>query len=264
MKRDYLSSLTRAARWYLSPAEATEVLEDYQEIVEGRPEEELRRDLGTPRTVARQLAQPREYRRWLAVFVVLTVCIGRPAATIFLAELFNAFGWYWNLGQNLFSFTWVFFGVGMVLALVWFRRNGKTETSKTLFRCVLPRLALILVGMAWVWFIVWLVLGEHWELLGALFPGEGRVPVLYLSIGVDGFAMGLMGLAGLIRARLGDRRWLAVYALGLAGVILVLSFWGLMTSLNFNGFVPGWQIPFIARYAFITLAGLIGTAVALC
>ena len=50
---DYLSRLSRAARWYLPPAEAAEVLEDYREIVAGRSEEELRRDLGTPRAAMR-------------------------------------------------------------------------------------------------------------------------------------------------------------------------------------------------------------------
>ena len=38
MRRDYLSRLSRAARWYLPPAEAAEVLEDYREIVAGRSE----------------------------------------------------------------------------------------------------------------------------------------------------------------------------------------------------------------------------------
>ena len=54
MRRDYLSRLSRAARWYLPPAEAAEVLEDYREIVAGRSEEELRRGLGTPRAAMRQ------------------------------------------------------------------------------------------------------------------------------------------------------------------------------------------------------------------
>ena len=60
MRRDYLSRLSRAARWYLPPAEAAEVLEDYREIVAGRSEEELRRDLGTPRAAMRQPAAPAE------------------------------------------------------------------------------------------------------------------------------------------------------------------------------------------------------------
>ena len=264
MKRDYLTRLSRAARWYLPPAEAQEVLEDYQEITAGRSEEELRRDLGTPRNVARQLVQPKDYRRWLAVFAVLAVCIGLPAATVFRSELSNALGLYWSVRQHSTVFTWAFFAVGMGLSLFWIWRGGKKEAGKTLYRRVLSRLALILAGMVWIWFIIWLVLGEHWELLNALFATESYVSTLHLSMGVDIFVMGLIGLSGLVRARLGDRRWLAVYVLGLAGVILTLSFWALLTSLNFDGFVPGWQIPPLLRYAFITLAGLVGTAVSLC
>ena len=66
---DYFSRLSRAARWYLPPSEAAEVLEDYREIVKGRSGEELRRDLGTPGAAVKQLVQPKAYRRWLAVFV---------------------------------------------------------------------------------------------------------------------------------------------------------------------------------------------------
>ena len=80
MRRDYFSRLSRAARWYLPPAEAAEVLEDYREIVAGRSEEELRRDLGTPRAAMRQLAQPKAYRRWLMVFGVLAACLALPMA----------------------------------------------------------------------------------------------------------------------------------------------------------------------------------------
>ena len=75
MRRDYLSKLTRALRWYLPPAEAAEVLEDYREIVEGRSEEELRREVGAPWETARRLAQPKAHRRWLAAFGTLTVCL---------------------------------------------------------------------------------------------------------------------------------------------------------------------------------------------
>ena len=264
MKRDYLSSLSRAARWYLPPTEAAEVLEDYQEIVEGRSEEELRRDLGKPWSAARQLAQPKEYRRWLAVFAVLAVCIGLPATMVFLSELSNAFSWFWNVRQTRIFLTWVFFAAGMGVSLFWFRRNVKRKEGRAVFRRVLPRLVLVLAGMAWIWFLVWLVLGEHWELLDALFSTYPLVNTLHLSIGVDVFAVGLIGLTGLVRARLEDRRWLAVYVLALSGVILVLSFWAVLTSLSLGSSIPGWQIPFRARYMFVTLAGLVGTAVALC
>lgn len=270
MKRDYLSGLARSARWYLPPAEAAEVLEDYQEIVEGRSEEELRRDLGTPRMVVKQLAQPKEYHRWLAVFAALTVCIGLPAITPFWQELsLNVFKlfrfyWFWDIGKRIIPFIWVFFAVGMVLSLAWFRRGSGKKTGRAVPKGVLPLLAVLLAGMACLWAFESILLRERWDIINALAPTPVRASMMRLTLCVDIFSMGLIGLLGLVKSRLEDRRWGAVYVLGLAGTILGLLVWGFLTSLNFGGFVPGWQIPFIARYAFVTLAGIVGTAVSLC
>ena len=123
MKRNYLSRLSRAARWYLPPAEAAEVLEDYREIVEGRSGEELRRDLGTPRAAMRQLAQPKAYRRWLAVFLVLSACVLLPAAGVVRSELSWLFGLFLNDLMQTPRYAEMLLPLGTVLALVWFRRN---------------------------------------------------------------------------------------------------------------------------------------------
>ena len=169
MRRDYLSRLSRAARWYLPPAEAAEVLEDYREIVAGRSEEELRRDLGTPRAAMRQLAQPKAYRRWLAVFGILSVCVVLPAITPLWQELsFHAFKlyrlyWFWDIGRNVIPFTWVFFAAGMTLSLVWLRHNGGKGPGRAVPKRIWPLLALLLMGMSLQWFIAWLILGERWE-----------------------------------------------------------------------------------------------------
>ncbi len=270
MKRNYLSRLSRAARWYLPPAEAAEVLEDYREIVEGRSGEELRRDLGTPRAAMRQLAQPKAYRRWLAVFGILSVCVALPAITPLWQELsFNAFKlyrlyWFWDIGRNVIPFTWVFFAVGMTLSLVWLRHNGGKGPGRAVPKRIWPLLALLLMGMSLQWFIAWLILGERWELLNSLFSTAGSVSVMRLFMGVDAVAMGLIGLRGLLLSRLGDRRWSAVYVLGLAGVILSLSVWALLTSLYIGLSAVGWQTPVWIRYLFITFMGLLGTGVSLC
>ncbi|MCI9113213.1 MAG: hypothetical protein HFF96_02975 [Oscillibacter sp.] len=100
MRRDYFSRLSRAARWFLPPAEAAEVLEDYREIVAGRSEEELRRDLGTPRAAMRQLAQPKAYRRWLAAFAGLTVCLLLPSGDVVLRACLKTFDKNGGVGDN--------------------------------------------------------------------------------------------------------------------------------------------------------------------
>ena len=75
--------------------------------------------------------------------------------------------------------------------------------------------------------------------------------------------MGLTGLFGLVQARLGDRRWRAVYILGLTGVLTSLFVWSMLSSMSLD-FSTGWQTPLLIKLSLRTFAGLAGTAVALC
>ena len=250
---DYLSRLKWAARWYLSPAEAAEVLEDYREIVAGRSEEELRRDLGTPRAAMKQLAQPRAYRRWVTVFAVLAVCVLLP---IVMAN--NDV--YWS--PIIKPVYMIALCLGSGVSLRWFRRNG--VRGNRLPRTVLVLLVLILLGMVWVWFWAGLVLTESWALLNTIAAAVIRPRTLHWYLVLEVLAMGAVSLYGLVKARLGDRRWRAVYVLGLAGVILSLSVWGLFNGMDLSFSAPNWQTPILLRYTEITLLGLIGTAVSLC
>ena len=271
MRWDYLSRLSLAARWYLPPAEAAEVLEDYREIVEGRSEEELRREVGGPSETVRRLAQPKAYRRWLTVFGILSVCVILPAIAPLWRELsyhvlfheckLYRLYWFVDIGEKVIPFAGVFYITGMALSLVWFRRNCRREPAVS--KGIWPLLALLLAGMAWVWFLGWAIVMERWDIIHFLAPTEGRGVLMRLALGADISAMGMLGVFGLVKSRLNGRRWGAVYVLGLAGAILGLSVWALMTclALPFDASAVEWLL---WRYAFITLAGLLGTGVSLC
>lgn len=267
MKRDYLSRLGRAARWYLPPAEAAEVLEDYREIAAGRSEEELRRDLGTPRAAMRQLAQPKAYRRWVMVFGLLSVCLLLPMVDTVKTELslliFQVFGGHFlGGGVPLTSqLTVLLFSLGTVLAFAWFRRGGEKGPGKAPPKGTVPLLAVLLLGMAWVWVLAWAILTEQWDVLNFLFPFHGWTVTQTLALNI--LVAGAAGMAGLIKARLGDRRWLAVYLLSLAGAGLAIFLWRMMTRMTFDS-TAGWQLPYWTRLAFITAAGLLGAGVSLC
>ena len=253
MRRDYLSRLGRAARWYLPPADAAEVMEDYREIVEGRSEEELRRDLGTPRAAMKQLAQPKAYRRWLKVLSLLSVCVLVP-----MVMARNDV--YWDPVIRPVYAIALCLGIG--LSFLWFQRNGMRGVR--LPRTVPVLLALILLGMAWVWLWAGLVLTESWALLNALAASVIEPRTLNWFLTLEILAMGIVSIFGLVKARLGDRRWRAVYVLGLSGAVLTMSFYLLLTSMNFDGFRNGWGKPYFLRYVVITLMGLLGTGVSLC
>ena len=267
MRRDYLSRLSLAAR-YLPPAEAAEVLEDYREIVAGRSEEELRRDLGTPRAAMKQLAQPRAYRRWLAVFGILSVCLLLPMVDVvetgFSMLLFELSrdGNFLALANSVpatSQLTVLLFPAGTVLSFVWFRRTG--EKGKALPKGILLLLSILLLGMAWVWFLAWTILTEQWDVLNFLFPQNGYTVTQVLSLNI--LVAGAAGMAGLIKARLGDRRWLAVYMMSLAGAGLAIFLWRMLTRMNYDP-SANWQFPYWIRIAFITAVGLLGTGVSLC
>lgn len=253
MRRDYLSRLSLAARWYLPPAEAAEVLEDYREIVAGRSEEELQREVGSPRETARRLAQRKAYRRWLKVLAVLTACVLVPM-------VMARDDVYW--GPIIRQVCALALCGGIGLSLLWFQWNGTREGR--LPRGIVILLALILLGMAWVWLLAGLVLGEFWERLNLVAESVIAPLTLNGSLTLVFFLMGAASLFGLVKARLSDRRWRAVYVLGLSGTILTISFYLLLSSMNFNGFTPGWWRPHVIRYIVITLLGLLGTGVSLC
>ena len=131
-------------------------------------------------------------------------------------------------------------------------------------RTVLVLLVLILLGMVWVWFWAGLVLTESWTLLNTIAAAVIRPRTLHWYLVLEVLAMGAVSLYGLVKARLGDCRWRAVYVLGLTGVILSLSVWGLFNGMDLSFSAPNWQTPILLRYTEITLLGLIGTAVSLC
>ncbi|MCI9113214.1 MAG: hypothetical protein HFF96_02980 [Oscillibacter sp.] len=262
---DYLSRLSRAARWYLPPAEAAEVLEDYREIVAGRSEEELRRDLGTPRAAMRQLAQPKAYRQWLAVFGILSVCLLLPMVDVVEAEFsmllfeLSRDGRFLTNGVSVTSqLTVLLFPAGAVLSFVWFRRTG--EKGKALPRRILLLLSILLLGMTWVCFLAWTILTEQWDVLNFLFPQYGYTVTQVLAL--DILVAEAAGMAGLIKARLGDRRWLAVYMMSLAGAGLAIFLWRMLTCMSYDP-SANWQFPYWIRLVFITLVGLLGTGLSL-
>ena len=219
MRRDYLSRLSRAARWYLPPAEAAEVLEDYREIVEGRSEEELRRDLGTPRAAMRQLAQPKAYRRWLMVFFVLSACVLLPAVdpileglslTVWLSGISHMF---WNSNGSIARLSVPLFPLGIVLPLAWFQRNGRK--GRALSKRTLPIFALILLGIAWVWFLFWAILAERFDVIDFLFPDLTWTVRLITCLNI--LIAGAAGMTGLIKSPFGGRPRRGPYILGVAG-----------------------------------------------
>lgn len=274
MKKPYMERLERWARWMLAVPEAECVVADYRDIVgtPPRPEAELLRDLGRPGDAIRHLVEPKAYRAWLAVFAVLAACILVPGVT---AHLGLWFIWDWCFCDSAVPIGGIFISIrGLVMAaaglaacLLWFHRRGqkvgRTLKGVPLLLALLTAWSGAVLWFDWLWMHdpVGFARGiEETAFTSALLPGFWRVPSLLLQYG--GTAVALLGAWALVRARLQDRRWAAVYVLALAAVLLTMeSLLMLMTLATSQG---GWYVPYLWYYGAIFAVGAAGAGVALC
>ena len=107
----------------------------------------------------------------------------------------------------------------------------------------------------------WAILAERFDVIDFLFPDLTWTVRLITCLNI--LIAGAAGMTGLIKSRLEDRRWRAMYIWGLTGVVLNSFLWQTFTSMNLESSV-GWQGPYWIRLIFITAVGLLGTGVSLC
>lgn len=247
----YLRRLALEARWRLPPDEAEEVIADYTELLEqdSRPENELCRDMGTPRQAVRLLEEKSDYRRWLSVFAGLTACLLLPC--------------FWTFSQNHHPMPAV---ILMIVGVVWVRSWFSSEKQDLPERkSPLPRglrLLLVLQGAVLVPALASCVsiggfrlFGIRWISISAV----GEITVLMFQLA--GVTASLTGLFGLVRARLSDWRWYALYTFGLAVVVFCVQFLALLHDMDPSGLGSDW---FIGSSAAVLLGGLLVSVGALC
>lgn len=291
MKKDYMARLERAVRWRLPPQEAEEVISDYRDIVGDPPrsEEELCREVGDPEQAVKLLVSPpRAYRVWQAAFGLMAACILVPGASPHAP-----FYWIWDAcfagpyggASGIFHVFshWgpILAGLGLVVSLVWFRRQGRK--GERLPRAVKILLAALTVWLAAVFLMVWLALRDP-QGFAAMW---GEMPLTYFGVPIGpnggtmvslsvqilrgvlqygGTAVAILGVYALVRARTEDRRWAAAYALALAAMLVSMEFLAMFTSLDPAADLTsaGWYLPLLGQCAAYTAAGFVGAGAALC
>lgn len=270
LKRDYLSRLGRAARWRLGAKEAEEVIADYREIVGGQPrtEAELARDLGRPLDAVKPLVDRKAYRIWLAVFIALAGCI--------LVLAISA--WEYRLWENLFDSPLhlgaALAAVGAATALVWSRRCG--EKQGQLSKAIPVLLAVCLLFIACVMLFCWACVrdldgframwGEMPALLGPPRMVSVSSEVFRYTLSCGPLPLALVGVFALVKVRMGDRRWAAVYVMALAAALVSLETLAVLSCMDYNATADA--LAALARQtgvnALFAALGLVGTGVALC
>lgn len=270
MRNDYMTQLSTWARWMLTKQEAEDVIADYHDIIgtPPRPKEELLRDLGKPRDVIKALSQPKQYRVWLATFLVMSACI----LTLGISPTGIA-PTIWRLyfgGWTGFSFGGHTVAVlGTVVALVWFRRQGRKETH-------LPRAIPILLVVLLAWcgigpLFCWTALQDFDRFLNML---ETMNPIIGPGISVYALWRGtmaygsmiisLVGTIGIIKARTKERRWVAVYIMALAAMLTSLMYVRETGRMDYIASPEEQFRRLMILDIWITSIGLAGMGVALC
>lgn len=275
MKNPYLTRLERWARWMLPRQEAEDVIADYRDIT---ADPEMLRGLDKPRNVIRPLTQKKPYYIWLAAFAVMAACI--------LAVGFSgtAIGYpMWRLlfdGWTGYAYPYggcITAALGAVTALVWFRLRGRREGRLSRAIPVLLGVCLLCIAgvllfclacsrdfeaftNAWGTMTTWL--GPNKDLPISRSFYLSRMAMCYGSA-----VLALIGICGLVKARMGDRRWAAVYVLALTAItisLLVVYRTGYMDVTDTNTTVEELSRQMLFRYSGIAAIGLVGTGVSLC
>lgn len=255
MKKTYLDRLACLARWKLPPQEAESVIADYEDMVgtPPRPEAELVRDLGTPQRAVQLLTEPKKYCEWLAVFFLLSLCA---------VTLCNEFSMY-----RIFAFcdiepvNSILAAAGAIGALLWFRRYGQKAQRMPRGLCV--ALAVLMLWCAGMIAFSWLWMHGVDGFVRATKGLETAIgPIMAGIYRLSAVAAALAGIWALMKARVADRRWAAVYILALAAGLVSTEPRIVMSTFSDPAYLA--TAAFWRRYIAVFLVSLVGAGGALC
>lgn len=209
MKRlGYFEKLSLAARWFLPGEEAESVIEDYREILDelSSPDEALER-FGEPWRVA-WMADRKSACRWIFVFLLFS-------GLLFIPYLLILNGIY-SFSASLVALTAL-----VVFMLLWLG-VGKPGVA------ALPKWIAVSFGIAVLFLAVlcgsFFYISQH--ISDTVGPDFGH----FLVISV--FIFSLFGMAGIVCARIFDRRWRAATALSITVILACICFLGLIRSME--------------------------------
>lgn len=217
----FFAQLNLALHWYLPQPEADEVREDYQDMQRQAAEtgEVFPPKEDNPLKIARSLSDRREYRRWLLAFGVMLACPLAVGAYL-VNYYFPLFDW-----QNSVFFTRLFFWLGLLAALLWNRHSRRRlpalpRPPRLSAGCAaLALFNVISLGLAIFW-TVWIMITPYYSMWV-----NGKMMNTYISLVC--LTNVLYCLAAVLRGRLENRRWLAMYIIGitlLLGAMLYLDY----------------------------------------
>lgn len=261
-KEKYLARFSRAVRWRLPPRDSEEAIADYRELIfrEERDEAKLVEELGDPVQAAHLLTDVKTYRRWLKVFAVLAFGLLLLAKWSWMAWATRIMGW-----NEWWYPVWVM-AVGLPLSLYWFRQHEQKDG--TMSKWLALALAAVLVFGVGTMALTWYVMSPDF-LASYMEKYPDTISwhiILTRELLIEGgIACALLAFVGLVLAKCYDRRWLALYTLGVTTAAMTCFVLFNLVSMDISAADPDvFQAYIFARILPIGAIGLIGTGVALC
>lgn len=274
-REQYMRKFSRSARWRLSPQDAEDAIRDYQEMVfqEERDESKLVEELGDPVQAVWLLTDAKEYKSWIRMFAALALGLLLMAKWSWTGLTFFQFSWTRSYGSVWYSIAVL--AVGIVLSQVWFRMHG--QKSGTLSRRLFLSLAAVGIFVLGTIALTWYVLSPKFlEIYAETYTVDSYVGmylreipwqiIIQRELLIDGGTVcSIIALAGLVLARVRDRRWLALYTLALtaAALCIMVEFWVHNMDLTY-AIMNNLQAYVFALVIPVGAVGLIGTGVSLC
>lgn len=226
-RKNYLARLCRAARWRLPPEEAAEMISDYTELTAGRSDEELILDFGKPKDAVdkvRILYAPRELNSWRIVFGVLCFLL-----LLFYKQMMIAI-------PHLvipYADIYLLFLPAVILPNVWFlwKRKKHNLKSQPFPRALPVCIGFILITMIVFTFYTYHVFNNYPILeiqtdsssILSTFSPIIKNSILFIEIFV--YIALAVAFYALIKARMYDRRWRALYILCISAVAFFLIYY---------------------------------------
>lgn len=247
----YLKKFSHAIRWRLPKSEADEILADYQEIFSQRSKEKdnmLVQEFREPLQAARLLTDPKMYHHWLAAFGFMLICL--------LVSEFMLL----RPRQYPILIMIVPFVIGLVLTMIWFR-SCRTEKKKSLFpNGLLPIFAgFIIIIVIDIVIIMGLVM-QIYNFLPDSFYGV----FAYWTLELTGLVATIVGILGLIKARISDYSWCSLYIMALMVLLECALILGVLTNMDLDAVTSGYWNSLGMQLCIIGLIGLVGVGVNLC
>lgn len=241
--KSYLNCFSAFAHWKFPAKDADGIVEDYRDFFSdtGASSEPLTKRLGNPTAALRQLGIALHYRLWLVVFSLFVLCMGILSVDLFT----NA------QERRLDEIVTV---VGLALVVFWFlgTKNRPKQPGSKIILLIIFALAIFVCVEGLLLYIASRTTSLYWA------------KIVHISVPCIGLVSAIIGIFGLVMARIYDRRWRALYTFAMMVVMLSLLMLSILHSMEPYDTPQALWVSRLFEGGVLLAAGLTATAVSLC